>query len=177
MCGDNELSALPPLGASLRRIECEGNAIQALPLSLEQLDCGANQLTALPETLPPKLHKLVCRINNLTELPQLPPDLTVLDCEHQILRALRFLPKLPPRLEYLYCSHTGLQVLHHELPETLTHLFCTGNGMFSMPRLPLTLKQLECDAKALDATNDFSLLTSLESFRVQSAAEEMVTLR
>lgn len=173
MCGDNELSALPPLGASLRRFECEGNAIQALPtlpLSLEQLDCGANQLTALPD-------KLVCRINNITELPQLPPDLTVLDCEHQILRALKFLPKPPPRLEYLYCSHTGLQVLHHELPETLTHLFCTGNGMFSMPRLPLTLKQLECDAKALDATNDFSLLTSLESFRVQSAAEEMVTLR
>jgi hypothetical protein len=61
-CGDNQLTALPEL-----------------PASLTQLYCSNNQLTALPG-LPASLTVLWCGSNQLTTLPELPDSLTVLNC-------------------------------------------------------------------------------------------------
>ena len=62
-CGNNQLTSLPEL-----------------PATLTVLYCGNNQLTSLPE-LPASLSGLYCSRNQLASLPELPASLNILYCD------------------------------------------------------------------------------------------------
>ena len=78
------LTALPPLPAGLKWLDCGYNALTALPplpAGLEKLDCLNNALTALPP-LPAGLKKLYCYKNpHLRVVPRLPPSLREFTCD------------------------------------------------------------------------------------------------
>ena len=121
-CGDNRITALPELPASLTR-----------------LNCNSNQLTALPE-LPARLTILACSSNQLTALPKLPVSLTWLACSTNQLSTL---PELPARLTELNCGGNQLTALP-ELPSSLTRLSCFNNQLTTLPVLLDSLTRLDC---------------------------------
>lgn len=105
-----ELTALPPLPASLKALVLGENKVSVLPplpAGLTMLGCQGNFISVLPP-LPSTLKTLVCRFNKLTALPPLPANLEILDCGHNPLTAL---PELPPKLRTLKCNYTKIVVL------------------------------------------------------------------
>jgi hypothetical protein len=117
-----DLTSLPPLHDSLKR-----------------LVCMRNQLTSLPP-LPNSLTELVCENNQLSVLPPLPDSLTELSCDDNCLVSL---PTLPGLLEYLSCAGNLLTSLP-SLPDSLAELSCGGNMLNALPSLPCLLKELNC---------------------------------
>ena len=137
------LTSLPRLPNSLKRLDCYGNkliSLPTLPNSLERLDCFSNKLISLP-TLPNSLKRLDCFNNKLISLPTLPESLEMLFCNQNKLTSL---PKLPNSLLNLICDHNKLRRLPN-LPNSLIYLRCYNNKLTTLPNLPDGLKYLNCE--------------------------------
>lgn len=141
-CFDNQLTTLPPLPRSLKKILCGYNqlrTIEHLPENLIKLFCNHNHLVTLPH-LPESLTYLCCIENQLVTLPCLPESLTHLFCNHNHLVTL---PQLPNKLELLCCNDNQLTWLPY-LPTKLERLFCNNNKLSTLPYLPKNLDSLFC---------------------------------
>ncbi len=101
----NQLTSLPKLPDSLRKLECSNNKLTSLPKlpnSLKELECSNNQLTILPK-LPKSLQTLYCSNNQLTVLPKLPKSLRELYCGSNNLTSL---PEKNHISNYFYYDET-----------------------------------------------------------------------
>lgn len=124
--------------------------LPALPRTLKKLDCQNNQLSQLPE-LPRSLQLLWCLDNHLTELPKLPQSLRTMCC---LRNQLAYLPELPRRLEELYCQDNQLSELP-DLPISLKVLLCNNNSLIQLPLLSPRLNRLECKLNKLAELPEF----------------------
>lgn len=93
----NNLTYIPDLSRfnKLTYLNVSFNQLTSLPLlpdSLKKLYCDDNQLTNLP-SLPNSLKILICNDNQLTYLPSLPNSLQELECYRNKLTSLPLLPK------------------------------------------------------------------------------------
>lgn len=72
-CSYNHLTSLPDLlPESLKEFRCSVNELTrlpALPKSLKKLFCNSNQITKLPDVLPDHLEALYCSNNPLSYIP------------------------------------------------------------------------------------------------------------
>lgn len=146
-CYGNQLTTLPPLPRSLKKILCGYNQLRTLPLlpeNLIKLFCNHNHLVTLPH-LPERLTYLCCVDNYLVTLPCLPESLTHLFCNNNYLVTL---PHLPKNLELLCCNDNQLTTLPH-LPTKLERLFCNNNKLSTLPYLPKNLDSLFCSDNQL----------------------------
>jgi Leucine-rich repeat (LRR) protein len=112
----------------------------ALMKNLLTLICIHNDATSLGDDLPPNLTHLSCERNLLSFLPELPINLHTLLCNDNMLL---YLPHLPPGLEYLYCHNNQLVNLP-DLPPGLKILNCYRNRLTKLPVLPAGLTVLRC---------------------------------
>lgn len=111
-CAINLLTALPDqLPPGLTDLETCGNeltSVPALPQSLRRLSIGFNPISFLP-AVPPSLERLHCQYALLRVLPDLPDTLRILNCEEQQLEGgMDRLPALPASLQSLRCDGNGL---------------------------------------------------------------------
>jgi uncharacterized repeat protein (TIGR01451 family) len=146
---ENELlTSLPELPASLRYLDCSGNALTSLPelpASLQNLYCNYNALTSLP-ALPPGLLFLGAGGNPLTSLPVFPNKLVEINLANYYSTspsAPLQLPTLPDSLEVLYCAGIHLRTIP-ALPGKLRILDCPWNDITELPELPASLNELTC---------------------------------
>lgn len=145
VCDDNQLTELPILPITLRRLRCNGNLLTQLPKlnpELILLDCYNNRLTDLPELMCSSLRWLNCSYNQLTELPELNPELVLLDCFDNQLESLPVLKH--SSLRWLDCSNNHLKKLP-ELNERLYEIVCINNMLTDLPVLNNDLFTLICD--------------------------------
>ncbi len=146
-CGQNKLTALPALPASLKFLDCNYNQITTLPTlpsGLFYLNCAGNDLTSLPP-LPATLRWMDCQANYITSFTALPASLSYLMC---YLNQLTTFPPLPASLTYLNCQQCGIDSLP-SLPTGLRELHCGHNSLKSLPPLPDSLRVLDCYWNAL----------------------------
>ena len=86
VCIFYNLTSLPNLPNTLKKLHCNGNKLTSLPPlpnGLLELSCYNNYLTSLPP-LPNGLLELLCSDNRLTSLPLLPITLNVLACRNNL---------------------------------------------------------------------------------------------
>ncbi len=132
---------------SITILDCSSNNLTYLDASLctnlNNLDCSNNSILNIP-SLPPNLYQLLCSYNQLSVLPVLPGTLIDLGCDNNSLTTLG---ASLPNLSYLDCSVNQLNGGLPSLPGTLTTLKCSYNSFSSgtLPALPLSLVQLECE--------------------------------
>ena len=140
-CSNNNLTFLPPLPSTLKRLGCIMNQLTCLPDlpdSLTYLYCIQNNLTELPP-LPSTLGQLYCEQNNLTSLPELPDSLWFLSCYDNSITEL---PALPNKMETVDCSYNQITNIV-SLNSDLKVLLCHHNQLTSLPPLP-QLQRLTC---------------------------------
>jgi len=127
-CSDDQLTSLPSLPNSLKKLYCSHNpqltSLPSLPTSLDFLSCSDDQLTSLPE-LPSNLKGLLCSSNQLTSLPSLPENLQILNCSSNQLISI---PSLPINLKELNCHNNQLSSLP-PLTNSLVKLYCFNNPL------------------------------------------------
>jgi len=115
-----KLSTLPDIPDGTVELNFRYNnitSIPRLPASLRKLNCSQNKLKSLPD-LPPQLEELDCGDNNLTSLPPLPDTLIVLHCGDNPLKSV---PKLPPNLKFFSAFNSRLTYIP-EMPESLERI-------------------------------------------------------
>jgi Leucine-rich repeat (LRR) protein len=170
-CDYNKITALPKFHSGLKTLQVWSNRLN-VPISLHEgletfilvsnnngasappfyplpnslktffvIQCG---ITSLP-ALPPNLTQLDFNNNLLTSLPALPNSVTRLECYQNLLAAL---PTLPTSLTFLRCQINQLTSLP-ALPNSLTYLNCGNNQLTNLPALPNGLQHLECQSNQL----------------------------
>ena len=103
------MKSLPTLPSGLKELYCQETQITSLPelpASLKRLDAWAIPLKVLPP-LPRGLKYLYCSDTQITSLPELPPGLVELNCYNTQITVL---PELPLSLEVLYTAKTPLLI-------------------------------------------------------------------
>ena len=168
-CGNNNLTFLPGLPDSLKRLECYSNQLNSLPVlpsKLRILECGNNQLSSLP-ALPSSVEELAIYRNNFAMMPALPSGLKILICGFNPMSSITtlpvsltefycdsavqsVLPALPPNLQVLSCSENLLSSLPG-LPASLVSMDCSHNQLTSLPILPSGISDLKCTNNLLTA--------------------------
>lgn len=146
-CGNNQLTALPDLPASLYVLRCQSNQLPALPVlpsGLGSLYCHTNLISNLP-AIPASLIRLYCGSNQITSLPVLPATLQDLECS---LNQITFLDPLPTSLVFLNCAYNQLTSIP-ALPPNLQGFGCQYNLLTSLPPLPANLANFYCDHNLL----------------------------
>ena len=114
--------------------------IPNLPDKLEVLQCGFNHVEKLPE-LPKSLKELECSCNKRLKLPnQFHDGLIKLGCEGIDIIEL---PELPDSIEKLACGSNGLYYLP-KLPKSLRNLFCPNNNFVTLPELSDGIEFINC---------------------------------
>ncbi|HOZ80180.1 MAG TPA: T9SS type A sorting domain-containing protein [Ferruginibacter sp.] len=180
-CTNCNYTALPPLPAGLKVLQCIDNTmlstLPSLPQGLKVLNCWNTSypsgslvyLTSLPP-LPDSLEFLNCSSNSLTSLPPLPPALKYLNFSYNSITTVSFfptglteiqayanqlvsLPTLPASLEKLYVYANRLTALP-ALPASLSEFECSSNEITSMPALPATLFYFGCGGNELTSLPD-----------------------
>lgn len=141
-CGYIEVVGLPDSLDLLIVNHCHVENDMVLPSSLKTLRFeGVEFLNKTAPNLPASLEYFKIVNSNVSKLSDLPQSLTGLFCEHN---GLYKLPKLPSGLIALYCGYNPLLSLP-VLPDTLEELGCTNNeNITSLPKLPRSLKSLQC---------------------------------
>ena len=179
LAGNNYLSSLTLAGYSkltkldvsnntqLQKLDCSVNALTTMNISgcaaLKTLMCGGNQLTTL-STLPPSLSILSCDNNLLSSLPStLPSTLTSLSCNNNTISTL---PTLPAAIVELYAAgndfttlsitgKTNLRTLNLNGNPLLTKLECYDNALTSLNVSACShLKNLFCDGNQLTSLSN-----------------------
>lgn len=135
-CNRDSLSSLPALPTGLIGMSCSDNMLTnlpSLPIGLQSLSCVSNRLVLLP-ALPSTLTSLGCQSNRLASLPTLPDMLGDLDCSSNQLISL---PPLNRGLWNLNCSNNQLTDLPAITSDNITYIYCQGNNIYCLPKLPL----------------------------------------
>ena len=156
----NRLIALPPLPASLIKLDATANCLQRLPClpdHLETLAVGGNALRAVRD-VPKTLTFLDLSSNCFNRLPELPATLRYLNLSNNLPMDLHGLPSTLAELEICHMRLLSVPALPvgltrlsvrdndlielRELPPGLTHLNVSGNRLHALPALPATLSHL-----------------------------------
>ena len=144
-----ELPALPEGLEVLRCVMTNITSLPDLPKSLRRLICFDSKLNSLPP-LPEGLEDLHCDNNNLTCLPVLPKSLINLSC---CFNRIKVLPELPEKLQKLFCTNTEIKVLP-ALPASLYHLSCGAcKKLGSLPTLPEQMSVLNISSTRITSLN------------------------
>ncbi len=199
-CGNNQLTDLPDLPASLQSLSCYNNKLASLSSNVSDLDrltyidCDNNNLEELL-ALPSSLKVLYCANNGLAALSVLPAGLENLWCAGNLLDDLDIisslenlrtldisynqfgeLPALPTtiiRLDFSYNPLTELPTDLSELVE-LDDLSCAGIGLKELPTLPASLEYLVCSDNELTNVDNISSLPKL--YRLDCSGNQLTTL-
>ena len=134
VCDDNQLTELPILPITLKRLRCNGNLLTQLPElnpELVLLDCYNNRLTSLPVLKHSSLRWLNCSYNHLKQLPELNEDLYEIICKNNMLTDL---PALNNELITLICDRNQIGRLPR-LNQNLSYLSCQNNLLTCLPEL------------------------------------------
>lgn len=163
-CGSTRITELPPLPESLQTLSCSFTPITELPPlpdSLQDLDCTNAEITELPP-LPNGLKELKIGLTKITKLPEkLPDSLEYFACHYTKVSKLP--EKLPDGLKELKCNNTQITELPKKLPESLEGLYCNNIQITELPKLPDSLKWLEC--QSTPAIKDQKIIDALEEFK------------
>lgn len=161
-CGSNNLTYLPTLPDSLRKLICYNNSLSVLPIlpsglkHIHAANCNfttlpilpngiqtvifySNQITSLT-VLPNSIDTLVLTSNYLTNIDSLPINIKGLDCGNNQLITL---PVLPQSLKILIFSNNNISNIP-TLPSNLEYLYFRENNITNLPQLPNTIKHLVC---------------------------------
>ena len=138
----NNLTTLPPLPASLLKLDVSYNRITNLvnvPPSVAELECCYNCLTSLVD-LPHGMVKLIAYHNNVKHAIGLPKTLKVVDISWN---EIVYLGYLPPELEELDVSNNRLShVSCSDVPRTLREFNIAHNKDLTYQKLKVVHEQL-----------------------------------
>jgi Leucine-rich repeat (LRR) protein len=139
-----QLTELPPLAPTVRRLNCGNNKLTHLtniPPSLQYLKCDRNYLVQFPSGLPTSLVFVHCADNttlvNIDELPDSVTYINMFACE-----GVQHILKLPSDLRILWFGFAFTLKEIREFPPKLISVRIMESQLVSLPILPLTLKEL-----------------------------------
>lgn len=161
------LTELPPLPDTVRRLNCGWNPIKSLhnlPRDLRKLNCNSTEITHF-ENVPPFLRCLECGDTKLTHFGNLPNTLRRVDCS---FTSLKNLDGLPDSVRYIRAEECNNLENVHTFPAELLRISFNDSCIKSLANIPDKVECIDmciCGIKSIP-----KLPESLRFFRCQSTS-------